>query len=262
MSKDKKKKDYLSYTLIFQFVVCVILFGTVWGFKQLNSEIYLNLESLFYNNLEKNFNFIQKNTEKKDTPVDSVVSENTEEQPSEKEETTVFEKQEQQSAVEIIPAPESRKNSPGDTDIPDNVSVNGYTLNDKMVLPLKGEITSPFGMRNHPITNELSFHAGIDIAAAEGTPIYASFDGQVVFSGYDRWNGNYLKIMHRSEIMTVYCHCKTLTVEKGDFVKAGDIIAYVGSTGSSTGPHLHFEFRIANISYDPQTALEEAISAV
>jgi murein DD-endopeptidase MepM/ murein hydrolase activator NlpD len=131
-----------------------------------------------------------------------------------------------------------------------------------MFLPLEGKITSPFGLRIHPISGQQRFHAGIDIAAATGTPIYSAFDGRVIYAGYDQWNGNYLKIQHENNIMTVYCHCEALNVKKGDTVRAGNKVATVGSTGSSTGPHLHFELRINNVSYDPQNALKTAINEV
>ena len=108
----------------------------------------------------------------------------------------------------------------------------------------------------------MRFHAGIDIAAEKGTNIYSAFDGVVSEADYDKWNGNYLKIKHDNNIMTVYCHCEKLNVKKGQKIRAGEVIATVGSTGSSTGPHLHFELRINNVSYDPKTALNEAINGV
>jgi murein DD-endopeptidase MepM/ murein hydrolase activator NlpD len=95
-----------------------------------------------------------------------------------------------------------------------------------------------------------------------GTAIYSAFDGKVIKADYDKWNGNFIKIEHENNIMTVYCHCEKLLVKKGDVIKAGQKIATVGSTGSSTGPHLHFELRINNISYDPQNALKTAVNEV
>ena len=131
-----------------------------------------------------------------------------------------------------------------------------------MLLPLKGKTTSNFGVRTHPISGDLRFHAGIDIAAEKGTNIYSAFDGEIVEADYDNWNGNFIKIKHDNNIMTVYCHCDKLNVIKGQKIRAGEVIATVGSTGSSTGPHLHFELRIDNISYNPQKALKEAKNAV
>jgi murein DD-endopeptidase MepM/ murein hydrolase activator NlpD len=149
-----------------------------------------------------------------------------------------------------------------DEDIPKNVSVADYKLSQKMVLPLKGKTTSEFGIRTHPISGDLRFHAGIDIAAEKGTNIYSAFDGEVMEADYDKWNGNYIKIKHDNDIMTIYCHCEKLNVKKGQKIRAGEVIATVGSTGSSTGPHLHFELRINNISYNPQKAFKEAKNAV
>ena len=89
-----------------------------------------------------------------------------------------------------------------------------------------------------------------------------AFDGKVAVADYDKWNGNYMKIKHENGLMTVYCHCESLNVKKGENIRAGEVIGYVGSTGSSTGPHLHFELRIDNVSFDPQIALNEALNAV
>lgn len=254
----KNKKDYLSKTLICQFIVCGILFGSLWGLKQTESNIYYSLKNGFYSNINENFNIFEKTTEEKNI----TANDNTNIQVTENEiiksdiDESITETETNKLDVKIA------VNNDKIEETPDNISVNSYVLNQHMVVPVNGEITSPFGFRNHPITGEKHFHAGIDIAADSGTPIYAAFSGKVVVADYDKWNGNYIKIQHENNIMTVYCHCEKLSVKTGDYVSAGYIIGTVGSTGSSTGPHLHFEFRVNNISYDPQTALNEAINAV
>lgn len=260
---DKKKKDYLSFTLICQFLVCALLLGAVWGLKRVNSDIYLTFKNDYYSNLGTNFkiidNKINQDTNTKTETETEAKNENSliNEPASVTDKTT-----ENNLSVEIRGEGGQDYSIESIDEIPENVSVNSYVLSQKMVLPVEGEVTSEFGVRNHPISDELRFHAGIDIAADAGTPIYAAFSGKVILAEYDEWNGNYMKIQHDGDIMTVYCHCRELSVKKGDIVEAGDIIGYVGSTGSSTGPHLHFEFRVGNVSYDPQTALSEAINAV
>ncbi len=121
----------------------------------------------------------------------------------------------------------------------------------------KGRYTSYFGYRISPITGEYGFHAGLDIAAAEGTKIRAAFNGQVIKSGYDEQAGNYLYLSHDDGFITFYCHCSELLAEKGAVVRQGETVALVGSTGYSTGPHLHFEVRKDNVRYNPLWLLDK-----
>lgn len=102
-------------------------------------------------------------------------------------------------------------------------------------------ISSPFGWRVHPISGEYSFHAGLDIAYEHGTPISALWAGSIVFSGKWGGYGNAVIIEHENNVKTVYAHNAENVVVIGEYVRAGDVIAYVGSTGNSTGPHLHLE---------------------
>ena len=99
-----------------------------------------------------------------------------------------------------------------------------------------------------------SDHKGIDIAAKKGTKIKAAISGQVEEASSNSEYGNYIKIK-KGEILTVYAHCKKLKVSKGDKVKQGDVIATVGSTGKSTGPHLHFEIRLSGRYINPRLVI-------
>lgn len=95
------------------------------------------------------------------------------------------------------------------------------------------------------------FHPGVDMPATRGTPICASMGGRVIFSGYAGGYGLTIEIEHRNNYITKYAHNSALFVKKGDFVKKGQIIGLVGSTGNSTGPHLHFEIRSRDVPLDP-----------
>lgn len=119
-------------------------------------------------------------------------------------------------------------------------------------MPLEGaHMSSGYGMRTHPVLGGRRAHAGIDLAARTGTPIYATADGMVSkaenFSSY----GLYVSIEHGAELQTRYAHMSRIAVAAGQRVKKGDIIGYVGSTGRSTGPHLHYEVRIAGEPVNP-----------
>ncbi len=108
-------------------------------------------------------------------------------------------------------------------------------------LAVDGTITSRFGTRTDPISGEISTHGGTDIAAAEGTPILAAADGTVVSATWHNSYGYYVKIKHNDTYSTLYAHSSALLVSSGQTVKQGQTIALVGSTGYSTGPHLHYE---------------------
>lgn len=263
---DKNKKDYLTKTLLLQFLVCLILLGLIFALKSSKIELFSELENTFSKALEKNLSVEEAQSVFANlTEIDPETTSKTEAEAeaATTEAETVFEPFEEPSlSAEIIASGGRDIKISSNEDIPKNISVADYKLNQKMVLPLKGKTTSEFGIRTHPITGDLRFHAGIDIAAEKGTNIHSAFDGEVMEADYDKWNGNYIKIKHDNNIMTVYCHCEKLNVKKGQKIRAGEVIGTVGSTGSSTGPHLHFELRINNISYNPRVALNEAINAV
>ncbi len=123
-----------------------------------------------------------------------------------------------------------------------------------MRFPLpSGVISSSFGLRAHPITGRLSKHKGVDIAAAAGTEVYAARGGKVVETGVDDVLGEYIIIAHEGGFSTVYGHLSTRNVRLNEEVASGRIIGTVGSTGQSTGPHLHFEVRVHGDARDPET---------
>jgi len=118
-------------------------------------------------------------------------------------------------------------------------------------LVAEGRVTSAFGYRAHPTTGEDNIHTGLDIAADLGTPIHAAFYGVVAETGTGREYGNYIIIEHAGGLRTLYAHCDEVLAEEGMVLRAGDVIALVGSTGTSTGPHVHFEVRLNGMRCDP-----------
>lgn len=260
---NKNKKDYLSKTLLIQFIVCLVLFGLIFALKSSNTRLFSELENTFSKRLEDNLSLDEAKSVFANLNNGKATTTKNESEKNANEEVSDYIPFEEPSLnAEIIATGGNDIKVSSNSDIPENVSTDSYKLNRKMILPLKGETTSEFGVRTHPISGDLRFHAGIDIAAQKGTSIYSAFDGIVTEAGYDQLNGNYIKIKHENDIMTVYCHCEKLNVKKGQSIRAGEVIATVGSTGSSTGPHLHFELRINNISYNPQKALKGAENAV
>jgi len=120
-----------------------------------------------------------------------------------------------------------------------------------LVRPVPGAITSGFGMRYHPILGYARLHAGVDFRGSYGQEIKAGASGRVIFAGDRGGYGNTIIIDHGGGMTTLYAHQSSLAAGYNDQVDAGEIIGYVGSTGLSTGPHLHFEVRINGTPVDP-----------
>ena len=133
-------------------------------------------------------------------------------------------------------------------------------------MPLeKATLTSDFGMRIHPVLGGRRAHKGIDLAAPSGTPVYATADGLVGMAQWFSSYGNYVQIEHGAGLETRFGHLSGYTVRAGDRVTKGQLIGYVGSTGRSTGPHLHYEVRIAGDAVNPlpymvETTAQEAFA--
>lgn len=143
--------------------------------------------------------------------------------------------------------------------IPANCTFSPLILTSPILNPIEnGRYTSYFGFRINPITKEYGFHTGLDIAACEGTIIRAALNGTVDRIGEDSRAGKYICLSHEDGLETFYCHCSEILAEEGANIRQGETIAFVGSTGMSTGPHVHFEVRKNNIRFDPYPLLENA----
>lgn len=143
-----------------------------------------------------------------------------------------------------------------DAALPQSVTHSAYVLSSPISAVCKGTVTSKFGERIHPITKKPGFHTGIDIANKKGTPIYAAFSGSIQDCGTNEAYGNYILMRHSNNLYTFYGHCDSLNVRKGMNIRRGEVIALMGSTGYSTGPHLHFEIRIEGVRVDPSYVLK------
>ena len=120
-----------------------------------------------------------------------------------------------------------------------------------LIAPVPGRITSGYGMRRHPILGYRRMHRGLDFKARHGTPIYAVTDGTVQAAGRNGGHGNYVRLAHGNGLATGYSHMSRIAVSRGARVRSGQVIGYVGSTGLSTGPHLHYEMYRGGQSIDP-----------
>jgi len=128
------------------------------------------------------------------------------------------------------------------------------------LLPLRTSyrLSSPFGMRRHPVTKKISMHPALDMAAPLGTPVYTTADGVVVFAGWAGGYGKVIKIRHPEGFETRYAHLSKIRVKKGQRVSQGDRIGDMGSTGRSTGSHVHYEVRIGGKPVNPSKFIKAA----
>jgi murein DD-endopeptidase MepM/ murein hydrolase activator NlpD len=126
---------------------------------------------------------------------------------------------------------------------------------DLFIWPVRGYITSLYGYRNSPFTGARQFHTGLDIGSPMGTPIRAAMAGRVIAVSYDDISGNYVVITHHSGYRTLYAHMSVVRVKAGAYVRTGDHIGDVGSTGLSTGPHLHFTVYKNGVTVNPRNLI-------
>ena len=138
----------------------------------------------------------------------------------------------------------------------------GNRRSDGLMAPVAGRMTSGFGMRRHPILRFARMHSGIDFGASYGSPIAAAADGEVVGAGWAGGYGRQVQVRHEGGVVTTYSHMSSIAAEPGQPVRQGQVIGYVGSTGISTGPHLHFEVRIGGRAVNPMAVKLQTASAV
>lgn len=151
-------------------------------------------------------------------------------------------------ATSVPPTTTNPSYSNGGTAGDSNIDATGITW----LVPVNyTRFSSPYGYRIHPIYGTWKFHAGVDLAAASGTPIVASRAGRVKYATYDSSSGYYVTLDHLDGFETKYLHMTHYIVAAGDYVSAGQVIGYVGSTGASTGPHLHFGVYYNGSSVNP-----------
>lgn len=156
---------------------------------------------------------------------------------------------EQPKVVTVAKNSTAKYSSTGSVNTALTTSAGKASIGISLIRPVSGTITSRFGARS---SIRSSTHTGLDIATSTGTPIVAAASGTVTFSGYKGSYGNMIVISHGNGVQTYYGHCSKLYVSAGTQVSQGQTIAAVGSTGNSTGPHLHLEVRVNGVAYNPQ----------
>ncbi len=262
---EENKKDYYVPVMLWQIILCVcavlLLFFITNGKTELKNEIFDIMQS------EIDYGEVSAAVQ---TAIDSLgeadswavfgdrVLYKTETDAEKKGEVT----QQEITTEQVTALSENISDSVGGVDLKtyeakQNTSFAPYKVTAPILSPIEnGRYTSYFGYRINPITGEFSFHTGLDIAATKGTAIRAAWNGTVTKVGEDSQAGKYIFLEHDDGFVTFYCHCSEITAQKGAVIRQGETIAKVGSTGWSTGPHLHFEIRKNNIRMNPLWALE------
>lgn len=265
--KAEKKKKSTTKRLFMQMFTCLMIYLAFYVFT--NSEYIFSEE--FLNNIKSSFNqdskmygiymnvktFIDSkiSTDNEQTVENQTENNTVEETKSEtKEEDSIGgaeEKIEKTSDETSSTTKEEKENEKTEME----QDAENIKKKIKFIVPVDGRISSTFGWRNPTTSTVPKYHTGLDIAANEGTVIKSATDGKVTLVSSEGDYGKHYKIQN-GDVIIIYAHCSKLYLKEGDKVKKGDKIAEVGSTGNSTGPHLHFEIRIEDRLVDPQLILD------
>lgn len=237
--KENKNSDYLTRMIIIQFVMCLAFVGILFALNKWGGNSFAELK--------KEYNEICSH----DMTAGEMWSE------IKSAAGFVFKKEETNKKY----SEGKKKLGMGGDDKAvyasiDTALLSPFLVSSPICNPVSGEISSSFGYRVNPISGEWSFHSGTDIAADEGDTIRAAYYGTVTEAGTGDAEGNYAVISHSRGLVTKYFHCSKLLVKEGTVVRQGEAIALVGSTGNSTGPHLHFTMEIDGKKVDPQYILK------
>ena len=245
LAKVPKALDGKLYILVLQTIMCVIILSVALVIKTFFADLYTDTRLFYKENFEDSTNTDEVTNENPLGATVSIISSTDMPTNAKVYDEGVSSNISTSSAV-ALGGPEN------ETQIVFN-EIRENILSNRFLAPLKSyTVTSRFGSRTDPISNSPSTHSGVDMAANYGDEILASLAGTVEDAGYEASYGNYVIIKHSSSLKTVYAHCSSLKVEKGETVKAGQVIALVGSTGRSTGPHLHFEVILNDNKVNPE----------
>lgn len=254
ISYKPKPKIKLGNVFLFQFIVCLLILSSLGGMKYMLPQVFEQVKDdlLVANSGEEFKKGIQSicqniiDSINKLTPIT-----NKEESSTPPEEDA--KPQGVNNSNEVI----SNETKEQGSDIEVSASVKSTSVKSEYILPLNGHVTSPYGERVNPITNEKDFHRGVDIGANEGEDIKSIAQGVVIEVASDEKSGNYLLVDHQNGIVSLYAHCSKINVNKGDNVQQGQVIANVGHTGEATGPHLHLGIKRSGLYINPTEIFQE-----
>jgi murein DD-endopeptidase MepM/ murein hydrolase activator NlpD len=271
--EDEKKKEVMPRVILVQTIVCAVLVLTVWGLGKAGTGLYKQLCAEYVRIMSVDMSAREIWSSAKSIFSLYGIRQEAGEAGEQDDENAIYAdhsaeyesslaSDETTTAVIEEDAEITTVTSSGGEDIRvlDALMESSFApvkLSVKAVTPVYGKITSGFGYRENPIDGKESFHTGIDIAAPEGARVAAAYYGVITATGFTKAKGNYIIMSHGNGVETMYCHLSEISVGKGTVVRAGETIGRVGSTGWSTGPHLHFELRVYGIRCNPAWVLTE-----
>ena len=229
--------------LVVQMTLCVVLLAVVFTMQYLEPEQYKTLGTYYAKVMSQNRDAADDETLRLlTTPITVEQLREWWESWEPEKLASVFARTDKQAAM-----------GGEETVFPRNASYRNVLVSAAARSPLACDavITSLYGERSHPISGAWDFHTGIDLAAPAGTGIYPIYPGVVTATGYSQSYGNYVKLQNGENLETIYCHCEDILCKTGDQVTVDDKIATVGSTGVSTGPHLHLSVLAEGYYVDP-----------
>lgn len=262
-AKEKTRTDYLIRLILIQSVLSILIVSGVFLISKVSPDYFLKIKEDYGRIMQRDMSAGEIAHEIKNA-AEFVFK------PSKKPEQTAeisddisvsTYKVTSDETGETIAVGEITENGSGGNDIEVKPAAKGtsyspYCVSVKPVMPVENaRITSRFGYRTHPVNGNYGFHTGLDLAAPEGTPISAVFYGKITETGSSEAWGNYVLMEHSDGFETYYCHLSEIYVTEGAVIRQGETVGLVGSTGWSTGPHLHFEVRINGIRMDPEKLL-------
>lgn len=235
----RRQKTYLGSKILLEMLILVILAVTVFAVKNRDyifTQNFLQSISKYNINLTEKFDFIMAYLKEDDENEGEGIFVNN--QPAEENQPVIENTEEPQSLApeEQAPAPVQETSNP-------------------FIKPIEGVVTSGFGARESVYQNVTGNHTGVDIGADAGTHIKASMTGVVSQVSREGDYGNHIRIT-KDNVTTLYAHCQDIFVEEGQEITQGQVIATVGSTGNSTGPHLHFEIRVDDTPINPAEKID------
>ncbi len=247
--KDKKdkKKDVFSIVMITQFVVCTVLLAIMFILCRGGFDAGESIRSQYDKLMERDFS--SDDYKEVYSAADAFIK-------GERLNPNIGINQNKPDESESVPMGGNDIHS-DNLSVLEGISFEEYHISSKYIKPLDDyTISSPFGYREDPISGGNGVHTGIDLASAAGNRIKASNSGKVVKAEYSDGYGYYVLLAHDDGFNTLYAHCSELKCSAGDIVEQGDTVALVGSTGNSTGNHLHFEIRRNGVKLNPSYAVE------
>ena len=266
-SKPKTKTDYLIRLILLQCLICILIVSGVFIASKISPSSFERIKEDYSEIMNKDMSAGEIVEQIKDaaeyvfTPSDAVQasSDNIEAEVSENITVESFEVISDETGETVAVGEITEGSGGGDIEAKEaaaGTSFAPYFVSVDPVMPVENaRITSRFGYRTNPVSGKYGFHTGLDLAAAEGTPVSAAFYGIIIETGSSDVWGNYVLIEHSEGFRTYYCHLSEIYVNEGAVLRQGETIGTVGSTGWSTGPHLHFEVRINGVRVNPEQLL-------